>query len=285
MKNQKSGAILPLVCLLFLALSFIFCALLHSTRVLMPRVTYYEKCLQEQYDAESAILLSLFRVPASQSKKHYPIVILDTLGPWLVLKSKAGEREVKAFAGFYSSVKTPPFSRLELEQAETRCMLFYQEQWRKESYIDTLFGTTHYYKPQIKDFPGVLYVAAGDLSISLQGERFSKVAFYVEGDVLIEGEGILDSLSLYATGVISLSGQIKIYDANLYARGIINISDQIEARGVFFSEDSVVLPFSKSVGLPFWSNSRDDIENKDSTFYAVDLAHENPLRIFSWSVE
>ena len=42
MKNQKSGAILPLVCLLFLALSFIFCALLHSTRVLMPRVTYYE---------------------------------------------------------------------------------------------------------------------------------------------------------------------------------------------------------------------------------------------------
>ena len=175
MKNQKSGAILPLVCLLFLALSFIFCALLHSTRVLIASCYLLRKMfLQEQYDAESAILLSLFRVPASQSKKHYPIVILDTLGPWLVLKSKAGEREVKAFAGFYSSVKTPPFSRLELEQAETRCMLFYQEQWRKESYIDTLFGTTHYYKPQIKDFPGVLYVAAGDLSISLQGERFSK---------------------------------------------------------------------------------------------------------------
>jgi hypothetical protein len=32
-------------------------------------------------------------------------------------------------------------------------------------------------------------VALGDLKIDLQKNRFSKIAFYVEGNVLIEGRG------------------------------------------------------------------------------------------------
>lgn len=284
MNKNKKGAILPLVWLLFIALTFIFSALLHSTGVLLSRVTHFESRLQVQYNAESAILLKLYHVRFSNSKNSFPNVLTDTLGPWLVLKTQAGEREVFAYAGFYTSKNNPPFSHQDLLQAESRCLLYYQERWQSESYKDTLYGNTYFYNPKKDDFLGTFYVALGDLKIDLQKKRFSKIAFYVEGNVLIEGEGIIDSLHLFSTGSISLSGLIKINEASLYARGTIEISDPVEARGVFLSEDTVLVS-EKTFGIPFWSNAARTIESQDSLFLPIDLANQNPLRIFSWAIK
>ena len=74
MNKNKKGAILPLVWLLFLALTFIFSALLHSTGALLSRVTHFESRLQVQYNAESAILLKLYHVRFSNSKNSFPNV-------------------------------------------------------------------------------------------------------------------------------------------------------------------------------------------------------------------
>lgn len=280
MKKNNRGAILPLVCSIFIVLTFVFTALLNSTGVLLSRIPYYENRLQEQYNAESAILLELYGV---HSKSSFPAVEIDTIGPWLMLETQAGERNVKAFAGFYTSVKNPSFSHNDRLQAFARCFSFYQKQWQEESFYDTLHGNTHFYKPELSHFPGVLYVATGDLDLYLHGERFPKIAFFVEGNVLIEGEGILDTLRLYSTGSIHLSGQIKIREASLYARQMIHLSGQVHARGSFLSEDTVIVSSTVSMGIPFLSNSLS--ESKDSVFMPIDLSYPSALRIFSWSIE
>lgn len=290
MKSKQRGAVLPFVCGLFLVLTYIFSALLNSTGSLRSRLGYYKNAIQEQYNAESAILLSIHSLTPPDSFLIIPLVHTDTLGPWLLLEAPAGERVVRAWAGFYSSKNQRNFSHQKWEQARSRCFSFYNKEWRETFFGDTLYGNTHFYKPLWRDIQKPLYIATGDFTLDLYGEHSSKLTLYVEGDISIYGQGILDSLHLFATGSVTLSGNVNVRSAAIYARQKIEVRAPFQIRGVLLSEDTIITQAGVHWGDPSWvmppliAERIGFEEAPDSAFFPIDLAGDLPLRVWDWSV-
>lgn len=290
MKLKQRGAVLPFVCGLFLILTVIFSALLSSGGALRSRLVHYEILLQQQYEAESAILLSLYSLTPPNYFLTIPPVHTDTLGPWLLIEAQAGERVVRAWAGYYASKIQANASHQKWQQARSRCFAFYQQQWRETHFSDTLYGNTHFYRPIFSELQKPLYVAAGDFTLDFQGGHLSKLTVYVEGDISIHGEVVLDSVRLFATGSITLSGNLDLRSAAIYARQKIEVGAPIQLRGVLLSEDTIIAEAGVRWGIPLWTVPLLNTGNgsferkKDSGFFPIDLAGDMPLRIWNWSV-
>lgn len=251
----KSGAVLPLVLGILLAVTFLLTSLLQMPggvrRIAMRSVQKQQRI----YDAESALIAYLEGFPEGYFK--LPKVERGRLGPWAdlsvnlpaptgealsrlhvlagiacdsacnMLKSPKLRREI--YAGFKQQLNQeimlvkPPL-KLEIKSGNRR--ISYQNAGRIPS--------------------KALQVLDGDLTLDLEG-AIPSGRFIADGSVEIRGNAEYDTLRVYARGPIYirgslLRGSVKIRFLEAFSEDRIEISSGVEFSGVAIARHEVAFP-------------------------------------------
>lgn len=252
----KSGAVLPLVLGILLAVTILLTSLLQMPggvrRIAMRSVQKQQRI----YDAESALIAYLEGFPEGYFK--LPKVERSRLGPWAELSvnlpAPTGEAlsRLRALAGI---------------ACDSACNMLKSAKLRREIYEgfkQQLNQEIMLVKPPLKleiksgnrrilgremlgRIPSkALQVLDGDLSLDLEGEIPSG-RFIADGTVEIRGNAVFDTLRVYARGPIYirgslLRGSVKIRFLEAFSEDRIEISSGVEFSGVAIARHEVAFP-------------------------------------------
>lgn len=254
--GEKSGAVLPLVLGILLAVTLLLTSLLQMPggvrRVAMRSVQKQ----QQIYDAESALIAYLEGFPEFFFK--LPKVERGRLGPWaellVNLPAPTGEAlsRLRALAGI---------------ACDSACNMLKSAKLRREIYEgfkQQLNQEIMLVKPPLKleiksgnrrilgretlgRIPSTaLQVLDGDLTLDLDGE-FPSGRFIADGTVEIRGNAVFDTLRVYARGPIYirgslLRGSVKIRFLEAFSEDRIEFSSGVEFSGVAIARHEVAFP-------------------------------------------
>lgn len=247
----KSGAVLPLVLGILLAVTILLTSLLQMPggvrRVAMRSVQKQEQI----YDAESALIAYLEGFPEGYFK--LPKVERSRLGPWADLSvSVDSNRSVHVLAGI---------------ACDSACNMLKSPKLRREIYEgfkQQLNQEVMLVKPPLKleiksgnrrilgretlgRIPSTaLQVLNGDLTLDLEGEIPSG-RFIADGSIEVRGRAEYDTLRVYARGPIYirgslLRGSVKIRFLEAFSEDRIEFSSGVEFSGVAIARHEVAFP-------------------------------------------
>ena len=252
----KSGAVLPLVLGILLAVTFLLTSLLQMPggvrRIAMRSVQKQQRI----YDAESALITYLEGFPEGYFK--FPKVERGRLGPWAELSvnlpAPTGETlsRLRALAGI---------------ACDSACNMLKSPKLRREIYEgfkQQLNQEVMLVKPPLKleiksgnrrilgretlgRIPSTaLQVLDGDLTLDLEG-KIPSGRFIADGSVEIRGNAVFDTLRVYARGPIYirgslLRGSVKIRFLEAFSEDRIEISSGVEFSGVAIARHEVAFP-------------------------------------------
>ena len=246
----KSGAVLPLVLGILLAVTLLLTSLLQMPggvrRVAMRSVQKQ----QQIYDAESALIAYQEGFPEGYFK--LPKVERERLGPWADLSASVdSSRSIHALAGI---------------ACDSACNMLKSAKLRREIYEgfkQQLNQEIMLVKPPLKleiksgnrrisyqnagRIPSkALQVLDGDLTLDLEG-KIPSGRFIADGSVEIRGNAEYDTLRVYARGPIYirgslLRGSVKIRFLEAFSEDRIEISSGVEFSGVAIARHEVTFP-------------------------------------------
>ena len=242
----KSGAVLPLVLGILLAVTILLTSLLQMPGSVRRVAMRSAQKQQHIYDAESALIAYLEGFPEGYFK--LPKVDRGRLGPWADLSARVdSNRSVHVLAGI---------------ACDSACNVLKSAKLRREIYEgfkQQLNQEIMLVKPPLKleiksgnrRFFGripskALQVLDGNLTLDLEGEIPSD-RFIADGSVEIRGNAVFDTLRVYARGPIYLHGSllhssVKIRFLEAFSEDRIEISSGVEFSGVAIARHEVAFP-------------------------------------------
>ena len=247
----KSGAVLPLVLGILLAVTLLLASLLQMPggvrRIAMRSVQKQQRI----YDAESALIAYLEVFPEDFFK--LPKVERGRLGPWADLSAAVdSSRSVHVLAGIAcdsacNMLKSPKLRREIYEgfkqQLNQEIMLV-----KPPLKLEIKSGNRRILgRETLGRIPSTaLQVLDGDLTLDLDGEIPSG-RFIADGSIEVRGRAEYDTLRVYARGPIYirgslLRGSVKIRFLEAFSEDRIEISSGVEFSGVAIARHEVAFP-------------------------------------------
>ena len=239
--SVKSGAVLPLVLGILLAVTILLTSLLQMPggvrRIAMRSVQKQQRI----YDAESALIAYLEGFPEGYFK--LPKVERGRLGPWADLSASVdSSRSVHVLAGI---------------ACDSACNMLKSAKLRREIYEgfkQQLNQEIMLVKPPLK-----LEIKSGNRRISYQnaGRIPSKALQVLDGDLTLDLEGKIPSGRFIADGSVEIRGNAEYDTLRVYARGPIYIRGSLLRGSVkirfleAFSEDRIEISKVKMHFPPF----------------------------------
>ena len=246
----KSGAVLPLVLGILLAVTILLTSLLQmpgGVRWIAMRSVQKQ---QRIYDAESALIAYLEGFPEGYFK--LPKVERGRLGPWAELSASVdSSRSVHVLAGIAcdsacNMLKSPKLRREIYEgfkqQLNQKIMLV-----KPPLKLEIKSGNRRISYQNAGRIPSkALQVLDGDLTLDLEG-KIPSGRFIADGSVEIRGNAEYDTLRVYARGPIYirgslLRGSVKIRFLEAFSEDRIEISSGVEFSGVAIARHEVAFP-------------------------------------------
>ena len=251
----KSGAVLPLVLGILLAVTFLLTSLLQMPggvrRIAMRSVQKQQRI----YDAESALIAYLEGFPEGYFK--FPKVERGRLGPWAELSvnlpAPTGETlsRLRALAGIACDSACNM-----LKSAKLRREIYegFKQQLNQEIMLvkpplklEIKSGNRRISHQNAGRIPSkALQVLDGDLTLDLEG-KIPSGRFIADGSIDVRGSAEYDTLRVYARGPIYirgslLRGSVKIRFLEAFSEDRIEISSGVEFSGVAIARHEVAFP-------------------------------------------
>ena len=237
----KSGAVLPLVLGILLAVTILLTSLLQMPGGVRRVAVRSAQKQQQIYDAESALIAYLEGFPEGYFK--LPKVERGRLGPWADLSASVDSiRSIHVLAGI---------------ACDSACNVLKSAKFRREIYEgfkQQLNQEIMLVKPPLKleiksgnrrlfgRIPSkALQVLDGDLTLDLEGE-ISSGRFIGDGFVEIRGNAVFDTLRVYARGPLTFRGRLKASFLEAFSEDRIEISSGVEFSGVAIARHEIVFP-------------------------------------------
>ncbi len=237
----KSGAVLPLVLGILLAVTVLLTSLLQMPGGVRRVAVRSAQKQQQIYDAESALIAYLEGFPEGYFK--LPKVERARLGPWADLSASVDSiRSIHVLAGI---------------ACDSACNVLKSAKFRREIYEgfkQQLNQEIMLVKPPLKleiksgnrrlfgRIPSkALQVLDGDLTLDLEGE-ISSGRFIADGSVEIRGNAVFDTLRVYARGPLTFRGRLKARFLEAFSEDRIEISSGVEFSGVAIARHEIVFP-------------------------------------------
>ncbi len=237
----KSGAVLPLVLGILLAVTILLTSLLQMPGGVRRVAVRSAQKQQQIYDAESALIAYLEGFPEGYFK--LPKVERGRLGPWADLSASVDSiRSIHVLAGI---------------ACDSACNVLKSAKFRREIYEgfkQQLNQEIMLVKPPLKleiksgnrrlfgRIPSkALQVLDGDLTLDLEGE-ISSGRFIGDGFVEIRGNAVFDTLRVYARGPLTFRGRLKARFLEAFSEDRIEISSGVEFSGVAIARHEIVFP-------------------------------------------
>ena len=237
----KSGAVLPLVIGILLAVTILLTSLLQMPGGVRRVAVRSAQKQQQIYDAESALIAYLEGFPEGYFK--LPKVERGRLGPWADLSASVDSiRSIHVLAGI---------------ACDSACNVLKSAKFRREIYEgfkQQLNQEIMLVKPPLKleiksgnrrlfgRIPSkALQVLDGDLTLDLEGE-ISSGRFIGDGFVEIRGNAVFDTLRVYARGPLTFRGRLKARFLEAFSEDRIEISSGVEFSGVAIARHEVTFP-------------------------------------------
>lgn len=237
----KSGAVLPLVLGILLAVTILLTSLLQMPGGVRRAAMRSVQKQQQIYDAESALIAYLEGFPEGYFK--LPKVERARLGPWADLSASVDSiRSIHVLAGI---------------ACDSACNVLKSAKLRREIYEgfkQQLNQEIMLVKPPLKleiksgnrrlfgRIPSkALQVLDGDLTLDLEGE-ISSGRFIGDGFVEIRGNAVFDTLRVYARGPFAFRGRLKARFLEAFSEDRIEISSGVEFSGVAIARHEIVFP-------------------------------------------
>lgn len=237
----KSGAVLPLVLGILLAVTILLTSLLQMPGGMRRAAMRSVQKQQQIYDAESALIAYLEGFPEGYFK--LPKVERARLGPWADLSASVDSiRSIHVLAGI---------------ACDSACNVLKSAKFRREIYEgfkQQLNQEIMLVKPPLKleiksgnrrlfgRIPSkALQVLDGDLTLDLEGE-ISSGRFIGDGFVEIRGNAVFDTLRVYARGPLTFRGRLKARFLEAFSEDRIEISSGVEFSGVAITRHEIVFP-------------------------------------------
>ena len=237
----KSGAVLPLVLGILLAVTILLTSLLQMPGGVRQVAVRSAQKQQQIYDAESALIAYLEGFPEGYFK--LPKVERGRLGPWADLSASVDSiRSIHVLAGI---------------ACDSACNVLKSAKFRRdiyEGFKQQLNQEIMLVKPPLKleiksgnrrlfgRIPSkALQVLDGDLTLDLEGE-ISSGRFIGDGFVEIRGNAVFDTLRVYARGPLTFRGRLKARFLEAFSEDRIEISSGIEFSGVAIARHEVAFP-------------------------------------------
>ncbi len=237
----KSGAVLPLVLGILLAVTILLTSLLQMPGGMRRAAMRSAQKQQQIYDAESALIAYLEGFPEGYFK--LPKVERARLGPWVDLSASVDSiRSIHVLAGI---------------SCDSACNVLKSAKLRREIYEgfkQQLNQEIMLVKPPLKleiksgnrrlfgRIPSkALQVLDGDLTLDLEGE-ISSGRFIGDGFVEIRGNAVFDTLRVYARGPFAFRGRLKARFLEAFSEDRIEISSGVEFSGVAIARHEIVFP-------------------------------------------
>ncbi len=248
--DVKSGAVLPLVLGILLAVTLLLTSLLQMPggvrRIAMRSVQKQQRI----YDAESALIAYLEGFPEGYFK--LPKVERGRLGPWADLSASVdSSRSVHVLAGIAcdsacNMLKSPKLRREIYEgfkqQLNQEIMLV-----KPPLKLEIKSGNRRISYQNAGRIPSkALQVLDGDLTLDLEG-KIPSGRFIADGSIDVRGSAEYDTLRVYARGPIYirgslLRGSVKIRFLEAFSEDRIEISSGVEFSGVAIARHEVAFP-------------------------------------------
>ena len=247
--RMKSGAVLPLVLGILLAVTLLLTSLLQAPGG-VRRVAHRNLEKQQQiYDAESGLIAYLEEFPEG----YFPLpkVERSRLGPWADLSAKistpTGESRLHVLAGIAcdsacNMLKSPKL-RHEIydgfKQQLNREIMLVKPPLRLEikSGNRRLLGRIPSMALQVLD---------GDLSLDIEGGTTGAKPlsgrFIADGSMELRGRAVFDTLRLYSRGPLTIRGHIKARWLEAFSEDRIEIYAGLEFSGVVVAKHEVAFP-------------------------------------------
>ena len=239
--SVKSGAVLPLVLGILLAVTILLTSLLQMPGGVRRVAVRSAQKQQQIYDAESALIAYLEGFPEGYFK--LPKVERGRLGPWADLSASVDSiRSIHVLAGI---------------ACDSACNVLKSAKFRREIYEgfkQQLNQEIMLVKPPLKleiksgnrrlfgRIPSkALQVLDGDLTLDLEGE-ISSGRFIGDGFVEIRGNAVFDTLRVYARGPLTFRGRLKASFLEAFSEDRIEISSGVEFSGVAIARHEIVFP-------------------------------------------
>lgn len=249
--EKRSGAVLPLVLGILLAVTFLLTSLLLMPSGVRRIAMRHAQMQQRIYNGESALIACLEGFPEGYFK--LPKVERSRLGPWADLSAPAGELRIHVLAGVAcdsacNMLKSPKLRR-EIYEGFRQQLNQEITMVRPPLALEIKSGNRRYFG---RDFPQALWVQEGDLSLDLDGGGNSAAQafsgrFIADGSIDVRGSADVDTLRVYARGPIYLRGSllrgpVKIKWLEAFSEDRIEISSGVEFSGVAIARHEVAFP-------------------------------------------
>ena len=239
--SVKSGAVLPLVLGILLAVTILLTSLLQMPGGVRRVAVRSAQKQQQIYDAESALIAYLEGFPEGYFK--LPKVERGRLGPWADLSASVDSiRSIHVLAGIAcdGACNVPKSAKFRREIYEGFKQQLNQEimlvkpplKLEIKSGNRRLFGRIPSKALQVLD---------GDLTLDLEGE-ISSGRFIGDGFVEIRGNAVFDTLRVYARGPLTFRGRLKASFLEAFSEDRIEISSGVEFSGVAIARHEIVFP-------------------------------------------
>ena len=248
--SVKSGAVLPLVLGILLAVTTLLTSLLQMPGGVRRVALRSVQKQQQIYDAESALIAYLEGFPEGYFK--LPKVERGRLGPWADLSASVDSiRSIHVLAGIAcdsacNMLKSPKLRREIYEgfkqQLNQEIMLV-----KPPLKLEIKSGNRRISYQNAGRIPSTaLQVLDGDLTLDLDGEIPSG-RFIADGSIEVRGRAEYDTLRVYARGPIYirgslLRGSVKIRFLEAFSEDRIEISSGVEFSGVAIARHEVAFP-------------------------------------------
>lgn len=247
----KSGAVLPLVIGILLAVTILLTSLLQMPGGVRRVAMRNAQQQQQIYDAESALIAYLEGFPEGYFK--LPKVERGRLGPWADLSTSVDSiRSIHVLAGI---------------ACDSACNMLKSAKLRREIYEgfkQQLNQEIMLVKPPLKleiksgnrrilgretlgRIPSMaLQVLDGDLTLDLEG-KIASARFIADGLIDVRGSAEYDTLRVYARGPIYIRGSllrdsVKIRFFEAFSEDRIEISSGVEFSGTAIARHEVAFP-------------------------------------------
>lgn len=259
----KSGAVLPLVIGILLAVTILLTLLLQMPGGVRRVALRSVQKQQQIYDAESALIAYLEGFPEGYFRGepwnvNLPKVERGRLGPWAEMSVNLPAPTGEALSRLHVLAGVA---------CDSACNMLKSAKLRREIYEgfkQQLNQEIMLVKPPLKleiksgnrrffggAFPPVLWVQEGDLSLNLERDPSASEPlsgrFIADGSIEIRGNAVFDTLRVYARGPIHLRGSllqtpVKIRWLEAFSEDRIEISQNVEFSGVTIARHEVAFP-------------------------------------------
>lgn len=241
----KSGAVLPLVLGILLAVTILLTSLLQMPGGVRRVAMHRAQKQQQIYNAESALIAYLEGFPEGYFK--LPKVDRGRLGPWADLSAPVdSSRSIHVLAGIAcdsacNMLKSPKLRRKiyeDFKQQLNREIMLVKPPLK----LEIKSGNRRIFSRDGGRIPSkALQVLDGDLSLDLEGEIPSG-RFIADGSVEIRGNAVFDTLRVYARGPLVFRGRLKARFLEAFSEDRIEISSGVEFSGVAIARHEIAFP-------------------------------------------